>query len=264
MKRIGRYFTYIPRSVRVLLDIIIAAVLLSASYIALKMPIMSDEARFRMIEKENLVGPSEIIAELDIPFSNYAYMSVGYDKLIIGDDGDSVVFVSMLHGSDRTSSMDEKIICRKKTNGMLLVPLPSDTSYSLVYMGHTSGKTVIYTELLLITEKTDAVQARIRINLSDDKDINLNAFRYTESESRTGSSDSLPALFLFDLPVVYPDMVDDDEKQILEDLLKTNSVFSSGNRSFPAEIKLYDAEKNIIDSRSYVIQSRRYDANISR
>ena len=261
MKRIGRYFTYIPRSVRVLLDIIIAAVLLSASYIALKMPIMSDEARFRMIEKENLVGPSEIIAELDIPFSNYAFMSVGYDKLIIGDDGDSVIFVSFLSGQDRTSSMDGRLIWRDKKDGILLAPLPSNTPLTPTALIPNAGNSVIFVPFYLIVDDTDAAGAVVTIRLSDEYSVSYSGIRLDPSQTEYTRG----ALFLINGWVKYPEMHETEEAQLICDLINTNNIYYYGSdKSFPAEIKLYDAEENIIESRSYVIQSQRNDANISR
>ena len=260
MKRIGRYFTYIPRSVRVLLDIIIAAVLLSASYIALKMPIMSDEARFRMIEKRNLVGPSEIIAELDIPFSNYAFMSVGYDKLIIGDDGDSVIFVSFLSGQDRTSSMDGRLIWRDKKDGILLAPLPSDTPLTPTALIPNAGNSVIFVPFYLIVDDTDAAGAVVTIRLSDEYSVSYSGLRLDPSQTEYTRG----ALFLINGWVEYPEMHETEEAQLICDLIQTNSTYFRSDSSFPTEIKLYDAEENIIESRSYVIQSQRNDAHISR
>ena len=124
MKQLRKALEGIPRIVRVLIDLLLAAVLLLGCYIARGSPAFGEEAAFRRAEKAGMVGPSVL---LDRMFLRSDWPNANYNLLLIGDDGDAILFFTMLTGKNRSSSMRDVLIRREKTDGILLTTLPSDS-----------------------------------------------------------------------------------------------------------------------------------------
>ncbi len=61
MKAIKRFWTNIPRQVRVCFNILIILLLLLIFYVSIGSPVFTLEQRFRRAEKAHLVGPGEIV-----------------------------------------------------------------------------------------------------------------------------------------------------------------------------------------------------------
>ncbi len=250
MKKLRQLLDRIPRPVRVFIDLLLIALLLQLHYIARGSPAFGEEARFRRAEKAGMVGPSELI---DRMFVHSNSPSTGYNLLLIGDDGDSILFYTMRTGSG-VSSMSGKLIRREKADGILLTTLPTDASAGLYYQ-HPNA-----VPLLLFADDPAALRAQIRITLSGGDVLELSQVRgdgscvyYDKSEWMEGCVRE--KLFLCNCPVT-PEEWESDWMHIAE----TNASSASSWDEWQAEIGLYDAENRLIRSVDYVIRSRAGDA----
>ena len=127
--------------------------------------------------------------------------------------------------------------------------------------GEQTINEVVFIPFYLIVDDTNAAGAVVTIRLSDEYSVSYSGLRLDPSQTEYTKG----ALFIIRGWVKYPEMHETEEAQLICDLINTNNIsYYGSDKSFPAEIKLYDAEENIIESRSYVIQSRRNDAHISR
>ena len=132
MNKLKRGFSRVPRKVRIVIDLFLILILLGVYYIALGSPLSGEEARFRRAEKAYLVGPSEILETINVS-SAWTQPAYDYNRMIIGDDGDEILFYTFKVGKG-TSSMDGVITRRQKTDGILLTPIPMDTAYAIQRM----------------------------------------------------------------------------------------------------------------------------------
>ena len=120
MKGIRRILHHIPKPLRFLFDLLLAAVLFFAWFVARGGPRFGEENRFRQAEKANLVGPSVL---LDKMYVQGDWIPTHYNRLLIGDSGDEILFYTLTNGR-RNTEMDGALIRRDKSDGILLTPLP--------------------------------------------------------------------------------------------------------------------------------------------
>ena len=103
------------RKRRFFLDMLISLVLLLAVLAAASSRTRREETRFRRAEKADLAGPSEILDRMDVPED---WPDLGYSRLLMGDDGEEILFyLSREDGA-------ELLLRREKTDGLLLTPAP--------------------------------------------------------------------------------------------------------------------------------------------
>ena len=273
MKQLRKALEGIPRVVRVLIDLLLAAVLLLGCYIARGSPAFGEEAAFRRAEKAGMVGPSVL---LDRMFLRSDWPNANYNLLLIGDDGDAILFFTMLTGKNRSSSMRDVLIRREKTDGILLTTLPSDS----VPYAHQRPTSV---PLLLFVDDPAAVKATVRLTMSDGGVLTMTQIRDWHNsglirESERGGSmtgNVRERFFLFVHPVYTDPQLDwaaeyeqfgaDDEWQTdWIDLLYTNARHAGSSGEWPAVIELYDADDRLIRTVDYTIRSRAGDAQAGR
>ena len=89
MKKLKLFLNRIPRPARVLLDLILTALLLFFCYLAAGAPPLSEESAFRRAEKANLVGPASVLDIVTLPSD---WVPAGYQKLLVADAGDEILF----------------------------------------------------------------------------------------------------------------------------------------------------------------------------
>lgn len=270
MKQLRQALDRIPRIVRILIDLLLAAVLLLCWYIAKGSPAFGEEATFRRAEQAAMVGPSVLLDRL---YTRSDWPFVNYNLLLIGDDGDSVLFYTMQTGK-RSTSMDNVLTRREKTDGVLLTALPSDAVFSH-YL-----ETALSVPLLLFVDDPAAVKATVRLTMSDGSVLTMTQIRdwhnhelLSESE-RDGyvTGNVRDNFFLFE-HIVSPDWQQDwaaeyERPRVYDEwqsdwigLMETNTRFSHSHSEWPAVIELYDAQNRLIRTVDYTIRSRALDAH---
>ena len=235
----------IPRKARVIIDLVVAAALLLACWYAAGCPVPGEEAKFRRAERSAMVGPSVLLDRLFIQ-SDWPYTQ--YNLLRIGDGGDGIVFYMMRTGAGASSQYD-KLEYRRKTDGILLTPLPT------WYMANYPPEGTLYVPLLLFVDDTAAVKATVRLTLDDGSEYEMTQVRdwhnhvlLSDSELegyRTGSVRD--GFFLFEQAVT--------EQEWQEGFLR----LMGSDYQAPAVIELYDQSNQLIRTVDYTIRSRAGD-----
>ena len=123
MKKLRQILDRIPRPARVMIDLLLAALLLFCRAVVREFPFSGEEGYFRRAEQAAMVGPSVLI---DRMFIHSEWPPVSYNRLLIGDDGDTILFFSTHNGQRISTSMSNVLIRREKTDGILLTTLPTD------------------------------------------------------------------------------------------------------------------------------------------
>ena len=233
MRGVRRFFDRIPCRLRVAVDLTLAAALLLALYVAAGSPAFGDENEFRRAEKAGMVGPSKL---MDWVAVQRTWPMVGYDRALIGDDGDAILFYTYTVGQG-TSSLEGRLLRREKTDGLLLTPLPSHMVFGL-------AETL---PLFLFADDPDAVRAEVLLRLTGEETVTLTGDR----RASEGDGSSLPGFFYFQLPVTGAN------RQTMEALINCGAAYQDDGKVFPAAIRLYDAEDRLIAETDYVIRPRR-------
>ena len=234
MTAIQRFFDRIPRRLRIAVDLALAMALLLAGYIAAGCPAFGDENEFRRAEKAGMVGPSTL---LDWVAVQRGWPSVGYDRILIGDDGDAILFYTYTVGRG-TSSLEGRLLRREKTEGLLLTPLPCVSA--------NLWQSTEVLPLFLFADDPNAVKATVRLQLTPEETVTLTQAR----RASEGDESNLPGFFYFQLPVTAAN------RETLESLMSCASTFADYGEDFPAAILLYDAGDRLIARRDYVIRPR--------
>ena len=236
----------IPKPLRILFDLLLAALLFFFCYVARGGPRFGEEARFRRAEKANLTGPSEILDKLDVQED---WIPTHYRRLLIGDAGDEILFFTTVNGKG-SSDMDGVLIRREKTDGILLTPLPGGIEEPVYGVSEP-----LVIPLFLFVDDPAAVRAKISLRLLDDVEMTMSQARGGDG---TGESEgwSRERYFLFHLPVSPRVWNSFDDSSLHHRLVRTNQRYSKTRTEVPVTIRLYDAAGRLIEKREYVVRSR--------
>ena len=260
MKKLKRLLARIPRPLRILVDLLLAAALLLGAAAARGFPFSGEEGHFRRAEQAAMVGPSRLLDRLDIHSS---WPFVNYTRLLIGDNGDEILFYSHRTGVGN-SSMHGVLTRREKTDGILLTTLPVESYVTLRMSQDAFGRPDgISVPLLLFVDDPAAVKAKLRLTLSDGSAVELVQIRDWHNHALLSWSEKVgyvtgtvrDGYFLFNHPVTEAEWEAD-----WMDLMETNRRNSAGSREWPVTIELYDAENELIRTVDYTIRSRAGDA----
>ena len=247
MRKAFQLLRRIPKPLRIFFDLLLAALLFFAWFIARGGPRYSEEERFRRAEKANLVGPSVL---LDKTYVQGDWIPTHYNRLLIGDSGDEILFYTLVNGR-RNTEMDGALIRRDKSDGILLTPLPGGVDEPV---SGVSEPLVI--PLFLFVDDPAAVRAEVRLKLPDKQELRLSQVR---GEDRAGENEGWyvkEQYFLFRLAVSPELWNSPDNQNPWQALVRTNQLYSKTWREVPAEILLYDGEDRLMETREYVIRSR--------
>ena len=225
------------RKLRFILDALLSLILLLAVFVALSSRMANREVtRFRRAEKAALVGPSEILDRIDV---REEWPSVNYDRLLIGDDGEEILFYLIPENGNGF------LWRREKTDGILLTPL-----YNVNWVFGTPRRRDGVLPLFLFSDEPEAVRAEVQIRLSDTFRLELSQVR---GKAAAGEETVRERYFLFCVPL--PVSRSSAQAQLMQELAATNQItFSSGE--FPAVIRLYNGADQLLETREYTIRSR--------
>ena len=230
----------IPRWLRFALDAFLTMILLLAVYMALGRPFRGETAAFRQAEKTNLVGPSVIIDRLT---ARPDWLNVTWDRLLIGDDGEEVLF-----WFSRRSPDTEVLYRYEKSGGMLLLPLPRCNVLTGMQLQRDMAA-----PLFLFVDEPGAVKATVRISLSETDEITLSQVRGELAHTQAGDADSRERYFLFSIPVTRENWKLNWGAQVRELLLGYAYIHPYSPAGFPVTIWLYDEEDRLIETREWTL-----------
>ena len=260
MRKAFQLLRRIPKPLRIFFDLLLAALLFFAWFIARGGPRYGEEERFRRAEKANLVGPSVI---LDKMYVQGDWIPTGYTRLLIGDAGDEILFFA---AKDGRASRYGVLTRREKTEGILLTTVPQmhtilTTLSSLPSSWYGEDVPVWVIPLFLFVDEPAAVRAEVELQLTEDREVTLSQYRGTGAPEEERDWSVREKYFLFSLPIPPETWDSPDAPDAFNALLWTNDpTLTAGGREFPAVIRLYDAEDRLLETRDYVIRSRAADA----
>lgn len=260
MKKLKRLFDRVPRPARVFIDLLLAAALLLCATVARGFPFSGEDGRFRRAEQAAMVGPSRLLDRFyvhgDWPFVNYT-------RLLIGDDGDTILFFCLRTGTGNFST-NNVLVRREKTDGILLTTLPVESYVTL--RGSYPGSGELSVPLLLFVDDPAAVKARLRMPLSDGSELTLVQIRDWHNHALLSESEKdgyvtgtvRDGFFLFDHPVTETEWESD-----WVELMEINGLYGTVSAERSVTIELYDADNELIRTVDYTIRSRAGDAMAS-
>ena len=238
MKGIRRLIDRVPRPLRFAADAFLVLALLLAWYVSAGCPSLGGKtAEFRRAEKAGMAGPSEILGRVGV-YANWP--SVGYERLIIGDDGDAILFYT--YGTERYSASRGTLYRREKTEGLLLTTLPA-AAPRLPKIEHPA------VPLFLFADDPAALRAEVDLLLPSGKTETLSAAR----GGLSGSGRAGAGFFLFEFPVTAAN------RDTAESLMYCFSAAADLGDVHPAVIRLYDGEGKLLCERDYVVQARAHE-----
>ena len=244
----------IPHKARAVVNLVLAAALLLACYYASDCPVPGEVAAFRRAEKVAMVGPSVLLDRLNMRSD---WPDTGYHVLRIGDDGDEILFYSIriMQASHGGRFLSDSLVCREKTDGILLTTLPTRLVSPFSAVSPNS------VPLLLFVDDPAAVRAVITITLSDGKELTMSQVRGESSAALFGEDERIAGcvrerFFLFEHRLT-PGEWDSDWSRLME----TNAGYAWGDQEWPAVIELYDAGNQLLRTVDYTIRSRAGDAH---
>ena len=228
-----------PRWLRFALDALLALVLLLAVYVSLGRPFRGETAAFRSAEKANLVGPSEIIDRMDI---RKDWLYARWDRLLIGDDGEEVLFWFSRR------SPDTEVLCRcEKTDGMLLLPLPGCNVLTASNLQRDMA-----VPLFLFADEPAAVKATVCIQLSETDELTLTQVRGGMAHTEAADGLSRERYFLFSIPVTRETWTLNRGVQV-RTLLWAYAYPPYRPAGIPATVWLYDGEDRLLETREWTL-----------
>ncbi len=235
-RRFLSLWTMLPRPLRVLIlfiGIITAALF---TYLFRGSPAFTDEQRYRLAERANLVGPAQILDIQDIPLSkNYAY-----NRIVIADDGDGII----LYVWNTEMKRYDTLLYRKKVGDVTVYPAQiSRFVYDL------RGSKELVLPVYAFDNFPKAVHAELDLTLRFGLNNKDYTFEYTLEAEREKAG-----FFSFYIHVTNPS---DAEAMALDAF-----SFLTGSRSYSglemedgavADIRLYDSNDMLLYEESLII-----------
>lgn len=240
-----------------MIDLLLAALLLFGRSVVREFPFSGEEGRFRRAERAAMVGPSVLI---DRMFIHSEWPPVSYNRLLIGDDKDTILFFCTHNGQRISTSMSNVLIRREKTDGILLTSLPTD----IVRPFDMLPPDPVRMPLFLFVDDPAAVKAKLHLTLSDGTRLTLVQIRDWHNHDLLSESEQVgyvtgtvrDSFFVFEHPITAAEWDSD-----WADIMRTNEHYAHFIREWPVTIELYDQSNQLIRTVDYTIRLRAADAH---
>ena len=230
MKTIRKRWQRLPVPLRAIINVLGIVLTVFILYVTIGCPPFSVRDAYRRAEKANLVGPSDILAQISPE-------NTPYDHLVLASDETSVTLFSY---SRKTGG---ELVYLKKDGNLTLAAAPDNTFYPL------ESKAVI--PVVLFDNVPNAQRAEVELSLSTMwQDVPYQK-TYILSAERTK-----PGCFLFTIEARGTPTLG-GEGMLLQTLLQVtgNSMADTVNLSIPALVRLYDETNTLMTATHLTIQS---------
>lgn len=230
-------WTRLPRPLRVL--ILLAGIVTAAffTYLFRGSPAFTDEQRYRLAERANLVGPAQILDIQDIPLSK----SYAYNRIVIADDGDGII----LYVWNTELNRYDTLLYRQKVGDVTVYPAQiSRFVYDL------RGSKEFILPVYAFDNFPEAVHAELDLTLN----YGLNGTDYTFEYSLQAAREKA-GFFSFYIHATNPSTA--------EAMALDAFSFLTGSRSYSgldleegavAEIRLYDSNDMLLYEETLIIR----------
>lgn len=228
MKKMKLKQSRLPRQAKILRNLMIFAALLLLAYLLIGAPPLSEEALFRRIERQYIIGPAQILAIIDVQDINWWAPHHNYHRLVVAKSNYGITLMRIL---PRSSSPNVRLFYTERTGNVTLAFVPVS---SWIRDFHFDNEDLI-TSIIAIDNVPNAVRAELTLTLH-------NEFWDFEREYTVTSEREYDGFFLF--AIFHP--VDEYTIDQLHFLAELGRVWRSRMHSFPATIRLFDAAGTLI------------------
>ena len=230
MKQIRKHWQRLPAWVHAVTNLLGILLSLFLIYVMIGTPAFSVRNAFRRAEKANLVGPSEILAQIrtkDTPDQH----------LVLAADDDSVTLFTFSR-----SNGGELVYIEKETD-LTIAAAPDNTFYPL--------ESAAVIPVVLFDNDPRAVRAEVDLALSAEWEGVSYEKTYTLSADRTHDG-----CFIFTLQSSSNSILG-GEGMLLQTLLQVtgNSMADTADLRIPATVRLYDEADNLLTEETITIRS---------
>ena len=233
--------------VRVILNLTIAAVLVLTVYIMFDAPALTDQRGFRRAEKANLVGPGEILAEIEP--ENFVY-----DKLIMAETDRGVEF----YACDSVYGRGWTFFSYQRKNGPLTFAVPPIGQIPLNWTWFQDVTMPVF----LLHEFPEAVRAELELSIAGTYSWYENEAERTMEFDEHFSLRSVEAgdgwfRFVMELEGT-PNFTPTPSLQAADQLIRVCDPYSfSPDRKseFPVTVRLYDEADHLIHEEQQILRS---------
>jgi len=217
MKLIRKLPTLSTRA-KLLRNVAIMLVALLLFYLFMGAPTFSDEALFRRKERQNMVGPSNILAIIEM-------QDIAFSRLLIAESNYGYILMPIFSRRQTT----EGLYYNEKSDGIDIMVMPNE-----VFRWSTNRRPP---SIIAFDNTLNAVRAELDLLIHYEEDISLFERDYTLLSERVHNG-----FFIFNLPPALGEFTDRAYRffERLADHTNYNDF------SFPATIRLYDAAGSLI------------------
>lgn len=247
LHKLIQYWHTLSRPLRVLLLIILMCIQVPLIYIYQGCPPLSDEHRYRRVEKAHLVGPAEILDVLKIhPTNYYKY----YDRLLLAKDTEGVIMYIW-------STQDEhyeNLVYRETTKDVTVFAAPYTTTF---YQWWDNLKEISL-PVILFDDIPEAARAELDVTLSG----TLNSVTFTKTYELEAERNK-PGYFCFLLHAdsSYELGAEGYALSIFATCTYNAGAFGTDTlNTIPATVRLYDSNDKLIYEETLTIQTLQREA----
>ena len=230
-KSIKKRWQKLPMRLRAIANLLGILLSLFLIYVMIGSPVFSVKDAYRRTEKANLVGPSEILAQVRLK-------DTPYDHLVLAKAEDSVTLFTFSRGK-----RGGELVYIETEGPLTMAAAPDSTYYPL------ETKAVI--PVVLFDSHPSAVRAEVELTLSAVWKDKPEQRTYTLSADR-----EYEGCFLFTIEATGSPMLG-GEGMLLQTLLQVtgNSMADTADLSIPATVRLYDEAENLLAEETITIRS---------
>ena len=210
----------LPRWAKVLRNLCLAALVLGVLYVFVGAPAFSAEQAFRRAERQSLVGPSEILAELPLRDETF-------NSLIVADDTDGVLLFPVYKGSVGS----KRLYYKGKTGEVTVLASPTSRLSTEIHS----------LTVLLFHSFPNTASGELVLSLSTELNgVAVSGDYFLKAEHE------YDGFLRFELVHTAPDAYYKAESYAFWELSKMTEDSAALGKQVPAEVRLYDSEGELI------------------
>lgn len=239
------------KGVRIVRNLLLAAVLFCLFYILAGCPDMTAEQAYRREMQRHLLGPGEVIGTVNVDIN-------GYDRLLLGETEEGVTLycyeqanLGLIKGNT-FSSWEGTLTYREKGEVVTLLAAP----------GADAWRDEIHLPLILFDECPRAVRAELDVCIKDEYDSQEYEFRYSLSAER-----KFGGYFVFDLYAKNGTGREGwnwTEGFFIEQVSRLYADGFTRSGQYPATVRLYDEKDTLIYEEELFLRSAAGEAHVAR
>ena len=252
MKKLIAWYRRIPRKVRIIGNLLLAAVLFCLFYLFAGCPDMTAEQGYQRALRRRLLGPGEVVGILNVDVNG------GYDRLLLGETEEGVTLycyryenLGFLKGNT-FSSWEGTLVYREKGEAVTVMAAPG------VYYGGYQEE--IHVPVILFDQCPRAVRAELDVCLTGTYDSEDYKFAYSLEAAREAGG-----YFAFDLSAEEMGEAYGMEGFAIEQL---SSMYWDGVGgsigAYPAQVRLYDESGALIYEEGLFFRTAADEAHAKR